>query len=46
MSYSRPEHIDVMVVAEIQKLFAGKLGAVVCDDVVRYPKAMDDIGEK
>jgi hypothetical protein len=35
-----------MVVTEIQKLFASELGVIVCDDAVRYPKAMDDIGEK
>jgi hypothetical protein len=46
MSYGRPEHTDVMVVAEIQKLFVGKLGAVVHDDVVRNPKAVDDVGKK
>jgi hypothetical protein len=46
MSYGQPEHMDVMVVVEIQKLFAGELGAIVRDDAVRYPKAMDDVGEK
>jgi hypothetical protein len=46
MSYDRPEHTDVMVVKEIHKLFAGKLGAVVRDDVVRNPKAVDDVGKK
>jgi hypothetical protein len=46
MSYGRPEHTDVMVVAEIQKLFTDELGVVVRDDAVRYPKAMDDVGEK
>jgi hypothetical protein len=46
MSYSRPEHTDVMVVIEIQKLFAGELGAIVRDDAVRYPKVLDDVGEK
>jgi hypothetical protein len=46
MSYGRPEHPDVMVVTKIQKLFAGELGVVVRDDAVRYPKAMDDVGEK
>jgi hypothetical protein len=46
MSYNRPEHLDVMVVVEIQKLFAGELGAIIRDDAVRYPKGMDDIGEK
>jgi hypothetical protein len=38
--------MNVMAVAEIQKLFVGELGAVVHDDAVRYPKAMDDVGEK
>jgi hypothetical protein len=46
MSYGQPENIDVMVVVEIQKLFAGKLGAVVRDDAVRNPKAVDDVGEE
>jgi hypothetical protein len=46
MSYGRPEHTDVMVVTEIQKLFAGKLGVVVRDDAVRNPKAVDDVGKK
>jgi hypothetical protein len=35
-----------MVVTEIQKLFASKLGAVVRDDAVRNPKAVDDVGEE
>jgi hypothetical protein len=35
-----------MVVAEIQKLFTGELGAVVRDDTVGDPKAMDDVGEE
>jgi hypothetical protein len=35
-----------MVVAEIQKLFAGKLDVIVRDDAVRNPKAMDDVGEE
>jgi hypothetical protein len=46
MSYGRPEHTDVVVVVEIQKLFVGELDAVVCDDAVGNPKAMDDVGEK
>jgi hypothetical protein len=46
MSYNRPEHTDVMVVAEIQKLFADKLGVIVRDDAVRNPKAMDDVDKK
>jgi hypothetical protein len=35
-----------MVVAEIQKLFAGKLGVVVRDDAVGNPKAVDDVSEE
>jgi hypothetical protein len=46
MSYGSPEHTDVMVVVEIQKLITGELGVVVRDDAVRYPKAMDNVGEK
>jgi hypothetical protein len=46
MSYGRPEHTDVVVVTEIQKLFTSELGAVVRDDAVRNPKAVDDVSEK
>jgi hypothetical protein len=46
MSYGRPEHTDVVVVAEIQKLFTSELGAIVRDDAVGNPKAVDDVGEK
>jgi hypothetical protein len=46
MSYGRPEHTDVVVVAEIQKLFTSELGAVVRDDAVRNSKAVDDVGKK
>jgi hypothetical protein len=35
-----------MVVAEIQKLFASKLGAVVRDDIVGNPKVVDDVSEE
>jgi hypothetical protein len=35
-----------MVVAEIQKLFTSELGAVVRDDTVGDPKAMDNVGEE
>jgi hypothetical protein len=38
--------MDVMVVAEIQKLLASELGAVVRDDAVRNPEVMDDVGEE
>jgi hypothetical protein len=46
MSYGRPEHTDVVVVAEIQKLFTNELGAIVRDDAVGNPKAVDDVGKK
>jgi hypothetical protein len=46
MSYGRPEHMDVVVVAEIQKLFASELGAIVRDDAVGNPKAVDDVSKK
>jgi hypothetical protein len=38
--------MDVMAVAEIQKLFTSELGVVVRDDTVGDPKAMDNIGEE
>jgi hypothetical protein len=46
VSYGGPVHPDVVVLAEVQKLLASELGAVVGDDGVRYPKAMDDVGEE
>jgi hypothetical protein len=46
MSHGRPEHANVMVVAEIQKLFTSELGAVVRDDAVGDPKAMNNVGEE
>jgi hypothetical protein len=36
----------VVAVAEIQKLFASELGAIVCDDTVRDPEAMNNAGEE
>jgi hypothetical protein len=39
-------HPDVVVFAEVQELSASELGAVVSDDGVRDPKAMDDVGEE
>ena len=41
-----PVHPDVVILAEVQELSAGELGAVVGDDGVRDPKAMDDVGEE
>jgi hypothetical protein len=36
----------VVILAEVQELSAGELGAIVGDDGVRGPKAMDDVGEE
>jgi hypothetical protein len=36
----------VVVVAEIQKLFTSELGAIVRDDAVGDPKAMNNVGEE
>jgi hypothetical protein len=36
----------VVVVTEIQKLFTSKLGAIIRDDTVGNPEAMDDVGEE
>jgi hypothetical protein len=45
VSYDGPVHTDVVVLAEVQELPASELGAVVGDDGVWDPKAMDDVGE-
>jgi hypothetical protein len=39
-------HPDVVILAEVQELFAGELGVVVGDDGVRDPEAVDDVGEE
>jgi hypothetical protein len=36
----------MMLIAEIQELSAGELGAVVGDDDIGDPKPMDDVGEE
>jgi hypothetical protein len=46
VSYGGPVHLDVMVLTEVQELPASELGAVVGDDGVWDPKAMDDVGEE
>jgi hypothetical protein len=46
MSHGRPEHTDVVIVTEIQKLFTSELGAIVHDDAVGNSKAVDDVGKK
>jgi hypothetical protein len=35
-----------MVLAEVQELLPSELGAIVGDDGVQDPKAMDDVGEE
>jgi hypothetical protein len=40
VSHGGPVHPDVVILAEVQELSAGELGAVVGDDGVRDPKAM------
>jgi hypothetical protein len=35
-----------VILAEVQELSAGELGAIVSDDGVRDPEAMDDVGEE
>jgi hypothetical protein len=46
VSYGGPVHPDVVVLAEVQELFASELCAVVGDDGVRDPETMDDVGEE
>jgi hypothetical protein len=35
-----------MVIVEFQEPSTSELGAIVCDDAVGNPKAMDDVGEE
>ena len=37
---------DVVFIAESKELLAGELGAIVCNEGVRYSKAMDDVEEE
>jgi hypothetical protein len=46
VSYGGLVHTDVVVLTEVQELLASELGAIVSDDGVRDPKAMDDVGEE
>jgi hypothetical protein len=46
VSYDGLVHPDVVILAEVQELSVGELGAVVGVDGVRDPKAMDDVGEE
>jgi hypothetical protein len=46
VSHGGPVHPDVVILTEVQELFAGELGAIVGDDGVRHTKTMDDVGEE
>jgi hypothetical protein len=46
VSHDGPVHTDVVVLAKVQELLPSELGAVVGDDGVRDPKAMDDVDEE
>jgi hypothetical protein len=46
VSYGGPVHTDVVVLAEVQELFSDELRAIVGNDGVRDPKAMDDACEE
>jgi hypothetical protein len=46
VGYCGPVHADVMLIAEIQELSTGELGAIVGDDDIGDPKSMDDVGEE
>jgi hypothetical protein len=46
MCDGRPVRTDVVLVAELQELSAGKLGPVVSDDGIRYPEPVDDVSEE
>jgi hypothetical protein len=46
VSHGSPVHPDMVILAEVQELSAGELGAVIGDDGVQDPKAMDDVGEE
>ena len=41
-----PIDSDVLFITELNEFPAGELRAVVCDDGVRYSKAMDDVEEE
>jgi hypothetical protein len=46
VGYGGLVHPDVVVLTEVQELPASELGAIIGDDGVRDPKAMDDVGEE
>jgi hypothetical protein len=46
VSYGGPVHTNVVVLIEVHKLLPSELRAIVGDDGVRDPKAMDDVCEE
>ena len=44
--HSGPIDMDVVFIIESEELFPGELCVVVCDNVVRDSKAMDDVKEE
>jgi hypothetical protein len=46
VSYGGLVHTNVVVLAEVQELLPNELCAIVDDDGVRDPKAMDDVCEE
>jgi hypothetical protein len=46
VSHDNPVHTDVVILAEVQELLGSELGAIVGDDGVRDPEAMDDVDEE
>ena len=46
MRHGSPIDVDVVFIAELKELLSSELRAVVRDDGVRDPKAMDDVKEE
>jgi hypothetical protein len=46
VSYDGPVHTDVVVLAKVQELLPGELRAIVSNDGVWDPEAMDDVAEE
>ena len=46
MRHSRPIHVYVVVVPELQKLLSCELGAIIHNDRVWDPEPLDDFGEE
>ena len=44
--HSGPIDVDVVFIAELKELLSGELCAIVHDDGVRDPKAMDNVEEE